>query len=206
MNRIGILGGTFNPIHVGHLVAAQVAQEEMRLDQVIFVPSFLPPHKTEKNLASAADRLAMVRLAIRDNPKFTVSDFEIKKGGKSYSIDTVRFFRKKFPQSSTLFFIIGADELNALKGWKDINELVNLVSFIAVNRPGYKPAGRKLIKHESVEMPAIDLSSSLIRNRAAAGKSTRFLVPDRVALYIEKAGLYQTTVFITNTFRQRGEQ
>ena len=164
MKRIAILGGTFNPIHIGHLTAAQVAQEEMRLDQVVFVPSFLPPHKTENNLASAAHRLAMVRLAIRDNPKFSVSDCEIKKGGKSYSIDTVRFFRKKYPKSTTLFFIIGADELNALKGWKDINELVNLVSFIAVNRPGYKPAGHKLIKHESIQMPAIDRKSTRLNS------------------------------------------
>ena len=189
---IAIFGGTFNPVHLGHLVAAQTALETLKLNRVIFVPSSKPPHKLEKDLASAADRFKMVKLATENHPRFDVSDWEIKRGGKSYSIDTARFFRKKYPLPAQLFFIIGGDELIALPAWKDFEQLLELLTFVAVNRPGYKksPESRR-ISHLAVEMPDIDLSSSLIRERVRAGQSVRFLVPDPVALYIEKKGLYR---------------
>ena len=192
MQRVALFGGTFNPIHLGHLVAAQTALEALKLERVIFMPAAVPPHKREKNLASAADRLKMVTLAVVGHPHFKVSDFEIKRGGKSYSIETVRFFRKKYPPPAGLFFIIGGDELNALPSWKDFGHLLKLVQFVAVNRPGYqKKPETSRIRHIAVEMPGIDLSSSLIRDRIRAGQTIRLLVPDRVALYIEKKGLYQ---------------
>ena len=189
--RIAIFGGTFNPIHVGHLVAALTALELMRLDQVIFVVSNHPPHKKDKYFASSRDRLNLVQLAVQGHQAFRVSDCEIKRGGKSYSIDTVEFFRKKFPPPTKLFFIIGGDELNALPTWKDYPRLLERVTFVAVNRPGYqKNIHSERIPHKDVEMPAIDLSSSLIRDYRRKGKSIRWLVPERVALYIEKKGLY----------------
>src|SRR5690348_5114005 len=115
-----------------------MAQEKAGLDKVIFVPAFIPPHKTVNHLAAPKDRLAMVRLAIADNPSFAVSDYEIKKGGRSFSIETVRYFRQIYKNKAKLYFIIGGDSLVTLPTWRQIDELLKLVTFIAVNRPGYK--------------------------------------------------------------------
>jgi len=192
MKRIAIFGGTFNPVHFGHLVAAQAVKDRLRLDRVIFVPAFLPPHKKETVLASATDRLNMVKLAIGDNPHFTCSDVEFKRKGKSYSIDTAIFFRKKFPKSTALYFIIGADELVQLHTWKDIDQLLHLVTFVAVNRPGFIPPAKiKDLKHIKVEMPAVDISSSLIRNFVAKGRDIRYLTHPKVVEYIKKRSLYK---------------
>ena len=114
MKRIGIFGGTFDPIHNGHLAMAQIAHEKLSLDQVIFVPSYLPPHKSSPNLAPAAQRLRMVRIAIRGNPHFRVSDFEVKKAGRSYTIDTLHHFKKKL-KNSKLLFILGGDAYEILE-------------------------------------------------------------------------------------------
>jgi len=136
MKRIGILGGTFNPIHIGHLAIAEWSYEKLKLDKVIFVPTYLPPHKSSRGVIDAKTRYKMVELAIKDNPHFEISDFEIKKGGKSYSIDTVRYFSEKFNKDTKLYFIIGEDCLSTLHKWKEIEKLVSLASFVVVNRPG----------------------------------------------------------------------
>lgn len=192
MKRIGIFGGTFNPIHYGHLIAAQTVGVELSLDETIFVPCAHPPHKTERELAPAKDRLAMIRLAIRRNPFFDVSDFEIKKGGKSYSIDTVRYFRTLYPKGTKFFFIVGADAAECLPSWKNVDELVKMVTFVAVNRPGYKPNARHAIKHKSMEIPGMEISSSFIRHSLHKGRSIRYLTHERVVEYIYKHHLYQT--------------
>jgi len=186
MQRIGILGGTFNPIHVGHLAMAQMAQEKVGLDKVFFIPAFIPPHKTSKNLAAAKDRLSMVRLAIAGNPSFKVSDYEIKKGGRSFSIDTVKHFRKIYTGKAKLYFIIGGDSLATLKTWKQVDDLLKLVTFIVVSRPGYKGSH----KHVPVDL-ALDIASRDLRKRVAQGKSIKYLVPDKVIRYIEQHSLYQ---------------
>ena len=173
-------------------MAAQTAIEALRLDQVFFVVSNNPPHKKEKNVASSLDRMRLVQLAVRGQRGFQVSDCEIQRGGVSYSIDTVEYFLKKFPPPAQLFFIIGGDELNALPQWKDYPRLIERVQFVAVNRPGYqKDPKSQAIPHKDVEMPAIDLSSSLIRDYVKKGKSIRWLVPERALRYIEKKGLYR---------------
>jgi len=189
MKRIGILGGTFNPLHIGHLAIAEVAQERMDLNTVIFVPSFEPPHKRLTYLASPEDRLEMVRLSIRNNSKFEVSDFEIKKGGKSYSIDTVHYFRKRFGPEAKLFFIVGGDSASDLHTWKKIDELLKDVSFLVINRPGHDECTAD-IPHHSVTMPGIDISSSYIRRRILQGKSIKYLVPEEVFRYIEMHKIY----------------
>jgi len=192
MQRIGILGGTFNPVHIGHLAIAQAAQEKCGLDKVIFVPCALPPHKRKSDLVSAADRYEMVRLAIQGNPVFAVSDFEIQKGGKSYSIDTVRHFREKFPSGTKFFFILGEDWAGDLETWRAIDELVKLVTFVVVNRPGHAPE-KSRIKFRSVATAGIDVSASGIRRLISLGQSGRYFVPDSVRDYIVKHHLYKNS-------------
>ena len=190
MKRIGILGGTFNPIHIGHLTIAEMVYERLRLDKVIFVPSNLPPHKSGKNVASAKDRYHMVRLGVRGNPRFEVSDYEIKKRGKSYSIETVSHFRDRYPAGTKLFFIIGSDLLPTLRAWKRIDEILKVVSFVSVNRPGFKEKKSK-IKVRSITIPGLQTSSSYVRERITSGKTVKYLVPESVLSYIEKKKLYK---------------
>src|SRR5579862_7291363 len=135
--RIGILGGTFNPIHLGHLLIAQDAIEQLRLDRVKFIPSATPPHKSVDKLASEKDRVRMIRLAIRGNARFEVDDIEIKRGGKSYSVDTLMELRQQDPRAK-FYFIIGADSLRELHLWRDVGRLVKLCTFVTVPRPGYE--------------------------------------------------------------------
>lgn len=190
MKRIGILGGTFNPIHIGHLAMAEVARDRCRLDKVIFVPCFQPPHKNIPHLVPARDRYRMVQLGIQDHPDFDVSDIEIKRPGKSYSIDTVRQLRASYPKEVRFFFIIGEDNFATLKTWKDIDEILRIVTFIVINRPGQKERGPAL-KHLSVQMPGIDISASFLRHCFREGQSVKYLIPERVRKYIIRKCLYQ---------------
>ncbi|NTV29397.1 MAG: nicotinate-nucleotide adenylyltransferase [Candidatus Omnitrophica bacterium] len=190
MTRIGLLGGTFDPIHIGHLLMARTAMEQMRLDRVIFIPSCVPPHKKVPTLFSTKDRLEMVRLAVDDVPEFEVSLFEVQKGGKSYSVDTVRHFRQTLGPEAKLFFIVGGDAIKELDSWRDIDELKKLCSFVSVNRPGY-PRGEEKFRYHAVTMNGIEMSSTEIRKRILAGKSIRFLVPDAVLGYIKSENLYK---------------
>jgi nicotinate-nucleotide adenylyltransferase len=168
-----------------------MAMDKYELSKVIFIPTSLPPHKKIANLASAHDRYNMVRLAIEDNPAFAVSDFEIKKGGKSYTIDTVRHFRETLPIGTKIFFIIGSDNLEELNHWKEIDQILEIVSFIVVNRPGFEDA-KGTVRHHSLAMPGMDISSSYLRRGVVLGKSIKYLVPEKVFRYIEKYNLFLT--------------
>ncbi len=191
MKRIGIFGGTFNPIHIGHLAVAQAAQEAMRLDKVIFVPSNWPPHKNTDTLAAAKHRFNMVRLAIKDNPRFAICDFEIRREEKSYTIDTLGYFRRVLPAKSKLFFIIGGDTLPHLKSWRYIADILKLVTFIVANRPGqFKKSSGKKIDYHAITMQGIDISSSYLRRRIAEGKTVKYYVVDSVLRYIKGHRLY----------------
>ncbi|MFC1704612.1 nicotinate-nucleotide adenylyltransferase [Candidatus Omnitrophota bacterium] len=190
MKRIAIFGGTFNPIHLGHLMIAEQVSARLGLSKVIFIPSYTPPHKTKKKLASAQDRLAMVKKAIVSNPLFEVSDIEIKRKGKSYTIDTIRQLKKRLKKRTRLLFIIGADSLSELKDWKDIRDIFTMVTFIVVNRPGF--AFRKSLQNSvALETPGIEVSSSQIRSNISKGISVRYFVPEKVRDYIIKKGLYK---------------
>ena len=191
MKRVGVLGGTFNPIHIGHLAIAQTAQEKMQLEKVIFVPANIPPHKNPASVAPSKDRYHMVRLATKNNSYFEISDFEIKKTGPSYTIDTMWYLKRIFPKDTQLFFIIGGDMLPHLKSWKYIDDILKIATFIVVNRPG-KFKTIKEINYYSVLMPGIDISSSYIRSRIAQKKTVRYFVPDNVVDYIKKRKLYRT--------------
>ena len=190
MNRIGILGGTFNPVHIGHLTIAQMVHEQLELDKVIFVPSNLPPHKSSKRVVSSKDRCHMLRLAIKGNSRFDISDFEVKKRGKSFSIDTVSYLRDRYPRGTKLFFIIGSDLLEALHTWKRIDEILKIATFVAVNRPGYKEKKSK-IPVKSMTTAGLHTSSSYVRQRITSGKTVQYLVPDNILKYIKQKKLYR---------------
>lgn len=187
--KIGILGGTFNPIHLGHLIMAEEVADKLNLDKVIFVPTYMPPHKENSDIAPAVDRLKMVKLAIKNNKRFSVSDIEIRRKGLSYTIDTIREFKKLYPEDE-LYFIIGSDLIKYLDSWKDLEEILKLIKFIVATRPGY-PLD-KIPQHIStINIRAIDISAYQIREAIKNNQSFRYLVPDEVYYYINKKGLYR---------------
>jgi nicotinate-nucleotide adenylyltransferase len=186
--KIGILGGTFNPIHIGHLILAEEVREKLGLDKVIFVPTYIPPHKQNSDVAAAAERLRMVKAAIKGNGYFSASDIEIKRKGPSYTVDTVKVFNKKFP-GDELYFITGSDLLKYLDEWKDFRELLRLVKFVVATRPGY-PLEKIPSYVRRVGIRAVDVSAFEIRQCIKGSKSFRYLVPEAVFEYINKNNLY----------------
>lgn len=188
--RIGILGGTFNPIHIGHLILAEEALSKLKLDKVIFVPTFIPPHKNIEGEIKPKDRLKMVEIAIGDNPSFAVSTFELDLKKKSYSIDTLKEFRREYGDKAEFYFITGSDLLKDLFSWKDVNDIFKMSKFIVANRPGY-PVKDVPEDVETVVITPIEVSSEDIRRRLKAGKSIRYLVPEKVRAYIIEHNLYK---------------
>jgi len=187
--KIGILGGTFNPIHLGHLILAEEVREKLGLDKVIFVPTFLPPHKDNSDIAQAIDRLKMIRIAIRANKCFIVSDIEIKRNGRSYTIDTISALKKVY-SNDELYFITGSDLLKYLEEWKDLNEIIKMVKFVVATRPGY-PLEKIPAYISTVAIRAVDISAFEIRSCIRHNTSFRYLVPDGVFKYITKRKLYR---------------
>ncbi|MBI3324203.1 MAG: nicotinate (nicotinamide) nucleotide adenylyltransferase [Candidatus Omnitrophica bacterium] len=180
--RIGLLGGTFNPIHWGHLLLAESAREQCRLDEVWFVPTARPPHKSARGLLESRHRMAMVRLAVRNHSSFRACDIELRLGGVSYTIHTVRRLQAEFPGRGW-FLIVGSD-LFAVK-WMAFDQLRRLCTFVAADRR----SGVRLRRISGVRwlsMPRVDLSSSMIRQRIRRGQSIRYLVPDAVAGYLAR--------------------
>jgi nicotinate-nucleotide adenylyltransferase len=191
MRKIGILGGTFNPIHNGHLAIAQAALEYLKLDKVLFVPAFLPPHKSSPDIIPAKFRYEMTRLAIKAYPQFEICDFEIKQKQKSYTVYTLQYLRRKYGTKVKFYFIIGDDALAGLHRWKYINQLFRLTQFVCVRRGGYKPVKTKF-KVLFVNMNTLDISSSNIRLRLMDNKPVEYLIPQSVNLYIKKHRLYRS--------------
>lgn len=189
MNRVGIFGGTFNPIHFGHLLIAQRAAEAARLDKVCFVPSYSPPHKSVRNVVEAGDRYRMVQRAIRGHDLFEVSDFETRRRQKSFSYETVAYMSEKYKGKARLFFIIGADSYETLSTWKNIEVIARKVTFIAVSRGGYALSGGS-ISAKILNIQDIWISSTEIRRRLKARRSVKFMTPDSVIQYIEQNKLY----------------
>ena len=190
-HRLGLFGGTFDPIHTGHVIAAESVHDQLALDEMWFIPARVPPHK-EAPAISAEDRFAMVEAALQDHPAFTASRLDLDRPGPSYAEDTLDAVRNLRPNDE-LYYIIGADMLRDLHTWRHPDRIVTLAHFVAVARPGDAlDTGHSAVaaRVELLHTRLIDISSSDIRTRVAAGKSIRYLVPSGVAAYIEEYRLY----------------
>jgi nicotinate-nucleotide adenylyltransferase len=211
--RVGLFGGTFNPIHLGHLRGAEEIREAFGLDEVVFIPAALPPHKVTEKIIKADHRLEMVELATQKNPHFSTSDVELKRSGKSYSIDTIRHFRQRYPIS--LFFILGRDAFVEIETWKEFQDLFSLCNFIVMTRPGSSKSSspsflpRSLISAFQYDQEAgawihfsgcklffkeinfLDISSTKVRELIEKEASVRYLVPPDVEDYVRMHGLYR---------------
>jgi nicotinate-nucleotide adenylyltransferase len=189
MSRLGVMGGTFDPIHNGHLVAASEVAAALNLDEVLFVPTGQPWQKD--GVTPTSDRYLMTEIATAANPQFKVSTIDIDRSGPTYTVDTLRDLKAAYPDAD-LFFITGADAVTAIEGWKDSEELWGLAQFVAVTRPGHQldlpaaPEGAIQV----LEIPALAISSTDIRERVSEGKPIWYLVPDGIVQFIAKHGLY----------------
>ena len=199
--RIGVLGGTFNPVHLGHLILAQTAAETHDLEEVLFVPCSIPPHKRGSGLCPAEYRVGMLEAALEGDLCFELSDVEMQRGGVSFAVDTVAELCRRYPDRQ-IFFIIGADTLPELHTWRNIYDLLTLCTFVTFARPGFNldsirrrglhldsPWEERLLANVTSSRQ-IDISSSDIRHRVAEGMSIRYLVPSAVEMYIAEHGLY----------------
>jgi nicotinate-nucleotide adenylyltransferase len=186
--RLGLLGGSFNPIHHGHLISATRAAEAAKLDRVLFIPAAVSPLKNGDDLAPDPDRWAMLGLALRGNRLFAASDLELRRGGVSYTVDTLRELKRR--TKAGLFWILGADAARLRPRWKSIDEVRRLAAFIILPRPG-DSIPPKMPKDYIVKAPLVEISSSEIRERIRKGLSVRYLVPDSVERYLRRKGLYR---------------
>ena len=213
--RIAILGGTFDPIHYGHLRIAEEVRESLHLNRVLFIPTNIPPHKTREEMTPGELRLKMVGLAIKDNPSFELSDIEIRRGGLSYTIDTVKELKQRSSEELDITLIVGVDSFNYITTWCEYERLFELVDFAVVPRPGYPTKklaelipvalARKFWYDSNIDAymnsyghkvtylqtTCLDISSSSIRERIRAGRSVRYLMPPGVEEFIEEQRLYR---------------
>jgi nicotinate-nucleotide adenylyltransferase len=189
---VGILGGSFDPIHNGHLAIAELASEHFQLKRIVFIPASIPPHKPDTVRASARDRLAMLRLAIKGNDSFAAWDAELRRPGKSYTVDTLGLLRRRYPQQE-LFFIIGSDNLKEIASWHRYETILSMTTLCVTHRPGYSmriPAAIKGARIRTFPSPDLGVSSSEIRGLLQHGHTCRYLVPARVLQYIAARRLY----------------
>ena len=197
--RLGIMGGTFDPIHIGHLACAEQAREAFELAAGVFIPAGNPVFKKDRAVTPAADRLEMCRLATRSNPAFDVSAIEIERGGDTYTVDTLRQLRAHYPDNVELRFITGADAVASIVAWRESAAIADLARLIAVTRPGYALSderralieGRGNFAVDYLEITSLAVSSSDLRRRVAAGASIRYLTMQRVFDYIREKRLYR---------------
>ncbi|MEK7284395.1 MAG: nicotinate-nucleotide adenylyltransferase [Chloroflexota bacterium] len=185
-DRVGVFGGSFDPVHVGHLAIAQAALDTVPLDRVVFVPARRSPLRDEGPIASEADRLAMLQAATKDEARFAVSRAELDRPSPSYTVDTL----EALASEGRLYLILGSDAVAELDRWRDVRRILELATLLVAARPGAPelPTGRPV---DLLDAPCLDISSRELRARAARGRSLRYLVPDAVWRYIERSGLYR---------------
>ena len=188
--RIGVFGGTFDPPHIAHLIAAQAIHEQLGLDRVLLVPAAVPPHKQDEPVSPGAVRLAMLEAAIGGDHRFAVSDLELRRDGPSYTVDTLRALREAHPDAE-LFLAVGADQLAEFDTWREPDAIAELATLVTFARAGKPPDTGGDWPVKPVDVPKMDISSTELRQRVARGKSIRFLVPEEVEVVIRFEGLYQ---------------
>lgn len=202
--KLGILGGTFDPIHIGHLIIAEEARNRFGLERIVFVPAAVSPFKAEIRSTSPLERLKMVELATENNDHFSVSRIEIDRGGVSYTVDTIREIRRMYGKHAQLFFIVGADAITDIQKWKEPDVILSECMLVVASRPGYpldhmyeflpehtsdgKPACQRVV---IMEIPGIGISSTDIRERIATGRPFRYMVPEKVWSYITETSFYR---------------
>ncbi len=214
IRRLGIVGGTFNPIHTGHLRSAEEVREAYDLQRVIFIVSAVPPHKAPEGIIEADHRYEMVRRAVRGNPSFDASDIEIDRKGASYTVDTLSYFRRRLGDDAEIYFILGLDAFLEIGTWRDYRRLFELANFVVTDRPTpqsmepgwslppevaglFRPEGGKSFVHPGGmhlffhNITGLDISATQIRGLVGHGRSIRYLVPDAVGRYIQQKGLYR---------------
>jgi nicotinate-nucleotide adenylyltransferase len=196
ISRIGVMGGTFNPIHYGHLVTAEEALSQFKLDKVMFMPAGVPPHKSDREILLPEERYLLTVIATASNPDFVVSRLEIERKGPSYTIDTLAQLQQIFGPDTTVFFITGADALEKILTWRGWEEMFELATFVGVSRPGFELSDTHLAqigdgRVHLLEIPALAISSTECRRRAAEDAPVWYLVPDGVVQYIAKRNLYR---------------
>ena len=189
--KIGILGGSFDPVHNGHIALGEECLHQLKLDKVVFIPASISPFKEGSLAASGEDRLAMLSLAIEGEEKFEISTHEIDTGGVSYSVDTVEYFRETYGEEAEVFFLTGSDSARDLSMWKDIDKLLKLCTFIIATRPGWGENSPYEGRVKRIIIPSVDVSSSLVREKIKKDEPIEKLVPPAVAKYIKKKLLYK---------------
>ncbi|MFV8826752.1 nicotinate-nucleotide adenylyltransferase [Alkalihalobacterium sp. APHAB7] len=197
MRKIGILGGTFDPPHIGHLLIAQEVLEQCKLDELWFMPANIPPHKKNDDVSSVTDRIEMVTKAIEGVEQFIVSTVELERKGPSYTVDTLKELKMRLPDVE-FYFIIGGDMIEQLHTWERIDELFEYVTFVGLQRPGYSHSSKYEEKLKLLTIPQVDISSSDIRDRLKDGRSIRYFVPEQVRQFIEERKLYGTSTSVRN--------
>jgi nicotinate-nucleotide adenylyltransferase len=194
IKKLGILGGTFDPIHIGHLVLAEQLREKSKLERVIFIPSASPPHKTEHRLSSAVHRFEMTKLALKGDSHFSVSDIELRREGLSYTVETLRKL-KELHKNSEIYFLTGSDVLDEITSWKEPDEIYRLAKVVIAIRPGFDefdPEDHFAKRSIILRITGVDVSSTQIREKVAKGESIKYLVPSEVEEYIRRKHLYTT--------------
>ena len=189
MKRVGILGGTFNPPHIGHLMIANEVLHALALDEVRLMPNAIPPHKQHRHDATPEQRVKMLELFIGKTPNLSVETIELERGGRSYTYETMRMLREREPDAE-FYFIIGGDSIDYLHTWYRIDDLMELVTFVGVNRPGTQAKSTYAV--QMVYIPEIDLSSTIVRQRLATNGTVNYLLATEVIDYIREEGLYGT--------------
>ncbi len=188
--RVGIFGGTFDPPHIGHLIVAQDAWAELELDRVVFMPAAVPPHKSDWSITPAAVRLEMLRAAVAGDPRFEVSDLELRRAGPSYTVDTLRELHAREP-GVVLFFMLGVDQFREFHTWREPEEVARLAHLVVLSRDGETVEEKPGLPCKRLSVTRIDLSATAIRARVAAGEPIRYLVPEGVTAVIGREGLYR---------------
>jgi len=199
LQRIGVIGGTFDPIHYGHLAAAEEARVRVNLEKVLFVVALLPPHKLDEDVTPVEHRLAMVRLGIASNPHFEISLVDVDRPGPSFTVDTISMLQEQWGPDTELFFVMGLDSLVEVPTWHQPERLIRLCHLVAVSRPRFEVDMRQLevsvpgisSRVEIIEMPEVDISSSDLQRRVHEGLPIKYQVPEEVESYISKFRLYE---------------
>jgi nicotinate-nucleotide adenylyltransferase len=204
MRRIGVIGGTFDPVHYGHLVIAEEVYATLQLTEMVFVPAGQPPHKTNVEITAAEHRLAMLQLAVASNPHFSISRVDLDRPGPSYTVDTLQLLHKEWGEQTAIYFIIGADSLDDILSWYDPSSILEqLTHLVAVRRPGYNESESYYDWMEArlpgikqrllvVDAPQFDISATDLRERVAGGRPIKYQTPESVESYIVQYGLYRT--------------